>query len=134
MVHFWWALIGRTYKRSILFHLTQLKHDSSVNWFDALFQSQLIVVHALTVSLSGIPKNETALKFLTHNSDFPIYTTVTITLSCGTKHDARISVTSVNWLLDCSQTAVNFLNYHLDHTAVRDSQNQTQLIKHWWHS
>ena len=44
---------------------------------------------------------ETASKFLTHNSDFPIYTrpTVTITVSCDMTHDARKSVTSVNWRL-----------------------------------
>ena len=63
VVHFWWALIGRTYKRSILFHLTQLKNDSSVNWFDTLFQSQLTVVQsqltvvaASTVSFSTFRK------------------------------------------------------------------------------
>ena len=86
MVQFWQALIDRTYKRSILFHLAQLKHDICVNWFDALFQSQLTVVTASTVSFSGVPKNETASKFLTHNCDFPIYTTVTITVSCDMKH------------------------------------------------
>ena len=31
VVHFWRALIGRIYMRSILLHLMQLKHDSSVN-------------------------------------------------------------------------------------------------------
>ena len=75
-----------------------LKLDSSVNWFDALFQSQLIVVIASTVSFSGVPKNETVSKFLTHNSDFPIYATVKITVSCDMKHDAKKSATSLNWL------------------------------------
>ena len=74
------------------------RHDSNV--IDALLQSQLTVVTASTVSFSGVPKNETASKFLTHKSDFPIYTTVTITISCDIKHDARKSVTSINWLLE----------------------------------
>ena len=99
VVHFWRALIGRIYKRSILFHLTQLKHDSSVNWFDALFHTQFPVMTASTISVFGFPKNKTASKFLTHNSDFLIYTTVTITVSCDMKHDARKSITRVHWLL-----------------------------------
>ena len=57
---------------------TTLKHQSSVNWFDALLQLQLTVLTALTVSFSGVPKNETTSKFSTHNSDIPIYTTVTL--------------------------------------------------------
>ena len=52
--------------------------DSSVNWFDALLQLQLTVVTASTVSFSGVPQNETASKFLTYNSDIPIYTTATL--------------------------------------------------------
>ena len=42
------------------------------------YSSESIVVTASTVSFLGVPKNETASKFLTPNSDCPIYTTVTL--------------------------------------------------------
>ena len=60
-------------------------YDSNVNWFDALLQLQLTVVTASTVSFSGVPKNETSSKFLTHNSDFPV--TLTVTLHCSLWHE-----------------------------------------------
>ena len=74
------------------------KKDSCVKWFVSLFQSQNIFVTASTVFFPAFRKMRQSQSFWRTAAIFQFTLPSQSQHFCDMKHDARKSVTSVNWL------------------------------------